>query len=187
MIWLYLRTKSPAGMARVAILWPDGTALAVTTPSPGMVAPAAMAWPATTTLSSRCRRMVVPPMIWFIHLSSWALNAGRINIYGVERRCRRDKQAVPALPAEAHVRDDLRCLDAAQQRAVGRVTLDVGVCAGPHIAVHIDAEAVRDADLDVAENAAIGQPLAVHHIERADVMRRVGIVRGRGIRDIEDL
>src|SRR5512145_1136944 len=98
-------------MARVAILWPEGTGLAVTTPSPGMVAPAAIFCAATTTLSSWCNRIVVPPMIWFISFSSRALHARRVDIDRIERRGRCDKQPIAALAAEANVGDDLRHVD----------------------------------------------------------------------------
>src|SRR5687768_2925435 len=142
-------------MARVAILWPDGTGLAVTTPSPGMVAPAPMFWAATTTLSSWCSRIVVPPMIWFIWVSSRTLNARRVDIYRIERCGRCDKEPVAALAAEGHVGDDLRHIDAAEQRPVGGVAFDTGMTAGPQVAIHVDPEAVRNAGLDVAEHPAV--------------------------------
>src|SRR5687767_9274317 len=123
-------------MARVAILWPDGTGLAVTTPSPGMVAPAPMFCAATTTLSSWCSRMVVPPMIWFILVSSRALHARRVDIDRIERCGRRDKQPVAPFATEGDIRDHLRHVDAAQQRAVRRIAFDTGMTAGPQAAVH---------------------------------------------------
>src|SRR6185312_12990263 len=154
-------------MALVAILCPDGTALAVTTPSPGMVAPAPIFCAATTTLSSLCNRIVVPPMIWFISFSSRALNSRCVDIYRIERCGRCDKEPVAAFAAEGDVGDDLGHLDAAEQRAVGRIAFDA-VGAGPDVAVHVDPEAIRDAAaLDVAEHAAVGQLLAVHDIEGA--------------------
>src|SRR5262245_17083723 len=191
MIWLYLRTKSPAAISRVAILWPEGMALAVTTPSPGMVAPAGIACAATTTLSCWCRRMVVPPMIWFIPLSSrpllWSLGAGGVDVYRIERRGRRDKEAISPLAAEAHVGDDLRHVDAAEQGAVRGIALDAVVGAGPQVAGHVHAETIGNSGLDVAEHAAVGEALAVDHIEGADVAARIVVVRCRGIRDVEDL
>src|SRR4029450_10856442 len=111
-------------MARVAILWPDGTALAVTTPSPGMVAPAPIFCAATTTLSSWCTRIVVPPMIWFISFSSRALNSRCVDIYRIERCGRCDKEPVAALAAEGHVGDDLGYPDTTKQSAVRCVALD---------------------------------------------------------------
>src|SRR4030095_2977629 len=108
-----------ADLAGVVIVWPDGTALAVTTPSPGMVAPAPIFWAATTTLSSWCSLMVVPPMIWFIVVSSRAsrsLDARRVDIYRIERCGRCDKEPVAPLAAEGHVGDHLRHPDTTTQR-----------------------------------------------------------------------
>src|SRR5262245_59257296 len=174
-------------MARVAILWPDGTGLAVTTPSPGMVAPAPIFWAATTTLSSWCNRIVVPPMIWFISLSSRALDARRVDVDRIERCGRRDKQPVAPLAAESDVGDDLRDFDASEQRAVRRIALDAGMAAGPQVSVHVDPETVRDAGLDVAEHPPIGQFPAVDDIESADVVRRIGVVGCGGVCDVEGL
>ena len=54
--WPYLRTISPARMARVATLWPLGIASAAATPSPATCSPGARRRIATTTLSAGLRR-----------------------------------------------------------------------------------------------------------------------------------
>src|SRR5688572_13033560 len=151
-----------------------------------MVAPAPMFWAATTTLSSWCSRIVVPPMIWFIWVSSRTLNARRVDIYRIERCGRCDKEPVAALATEGHVGDDLRHVDPAEQRAIWRIAFYAGMAAGPQVAVDVDPETVGDAGLDVAEYAAVGQFLAVHHVEGADVVRRVRVMRGGGVGNVEN-
>src|SRR5262245_13561363 len=126
-----------------------------------MVAPAEMFCAATTTLSSWCRRMVVPPMTWFISFScrrpSRSLGAGGVDIDRVQRSGRRDKQAVAALTAEGDIGHELRHVDPAQMRSIRSIAFDAGMTAGPQVALHVDPEAIRNAGLDVAEHPAVGQ------------------------------
>ena len=62
----------------------------------------------------------------------------------------------------------------ADEIAFRREALDAVSGAGPNIAVHINAKAVRDAGRYVGENAAVAKP-AVRDVEGADVMRASGL------------
>ena len=96
-------------------------------------------------------------------------------------------------PPEADVGDRFGQVDLADLRAVWgeNVHTVVAVAApaggGPDVAVDVDADAVGTATAHVAEDAPVGEGLAVHHVEGTDGARMAPLVRRARVDDVEDL
>src|SRR5690348_2257230 len=66
-----------------------------------------------------------------------------------------DEEAVAPWSAEGDIGDGAAGLDAAEQGAGGIVDVHARSGTGPHIAFGVDAEAIREAVVDVGEDLAV--------------------------------
>jgi hypothetical protein len=100
-----------------------------------------------------------------------------VEINRVERRLRRDVEAISFRPAEAEVADDLGDRNASDQRAIGRVTAHAIRAGGPEIAAPIYPEAIEKIGVTVCETSVIVREQAVIDKHRAIRLHPVGVDR----------
>lgn len=99
-------------------------------------------------------------------------------------RCR-NKKLVPLRATERKISNRLRYLDLADQSSISRKTMNAVAGACPYVAVYVGPEAVRNAGVDVAEDPAVCEFLAVHDVEEANVTGGADVVACGGVGDIE--
>ena len=109
-----------------------------------------------------------------------------VDIDGIERRLRRDVEAVPLWAAEGDVGDALAYRDATDQRAVRRIDRHAIAGRGPDIALPVDTEPVIDAGLQCCEHALEADRALVRlHRIGHDLARMVRLVRDAGVGHVE--